>query len=110
MKKIKSHNQLITKYCLEGLKSINNLKVYGHREQSGPVISFNIEGIHSYDLTQLLSQQNIYIRSGHHCAQPIMRRLDIESSNRVSLYIYNDLKDIDNFIEGIEKSIKILLG
>ena len=110
MKRIQSHNQLITEYCLEGLKRINNLKVYGHEHKSGPVISFNIEGIHSYDLTQLLSQQNIYIRSGHHCAQPIMKKLNIESSNRASLYIYNNKKDIDNFIEGIKKSIQILTG
>jgi len=74
------------------------------------VISFNIDGIHSYDLAQLLAQQNIYIRSGHHCAQPIMRKLNIESSNRLSLYIYNDLKDIDSFIKGIKKSINMLKG
>ena len=110
IEKIKLHNQFLTEYCIEKLNNINNLKVYGHHNAAGPVISFNIKGIHSYDLVQLLAQQNIYIRSGHHCAQPIMKKLNIESSSRASLYIYNDLKDIDNFIEGIEKSIKILLG
>ena len=108
MDKIKSHNELITEYCLEGLKSIKDLTVYGHQNKSGPVISFNIQGIHSYDLTQLLAQQNIYIRSGHHCAQLTMKRLNIESSNRASLYIYNDKADVDSFIEGIKKSIQIL--
>ncbi len=108
--KIKSHNKFITDYCLEELKKVNGLKVYGHFNNSGPVISFNIRKIHSYDLAQLLAQQNIYIRSGHHCAQPIMRKLNIESSNRASLYIYNDLKDVDNFIQGIKKSIKMLAG
>ena len=58
----------------------------------------------------VLAQQNIYIRSGHHCAQLIMNKLNIESSNRISLYIYNDIEDIDNLIKGIEKSIKILIG
>ena len=110
IEKIQSHNQILTQYCIEELNNINNLKVYGHHNNTGPVISFNIKDIHSYDLAQLLAQQNIYIRSGHHCALPIMKRLNIESSNRASLYIYNDLKDIDNFIEGIKKSIKILLG
>ena len=108
MDKIKSHNDLITKYCLEGLKSISDLTIYGHRNKTGPVISFNIQGIHSYDLAQILAQQNIYIRSGHHCAQPTMKRLNIESSNRASLYIYNDKKDADDFIEGINKSIQML--
>ena len=108
--KIQSHNKFITDYCLKELKKVNGLKVYGHFNNSGPVISFNIREIHSYDLAQLLAQQNIYIRSGHHCAQPIMRKLNIESSNRASLYIYNDLKDVDNFIQGIKKSIKMLAG
>ena len=109
--RIKRHNQIITEYCLDELKKIDKLKVYGHiNNNTGPVISFNIEGIHSYDLAQLLAQQNIYIRSGHHCAQPIMRKLNIESSNRLSLYIYNDLKDIDRFIKAIRQSIDMLKG
>ena len=108
---IKYHNQVIKKYCLDQMRSIDNLKVYGHiTNNAGPVISFNVDGIHSYDVAQLLAQQNIYIRSGHHCAQPIMRKLNIESSNRASLYIYNDLKDIDNLINGIKKAVKMLVG
>ena len=108
--KIKSHNHFLTEYCINQLNDIDNLEIYGHQNISGPVISFNIKNVHSYDLAQLLAQQNIYIRSGHHCAQPIMRRLNIESSNRVSLYIYNDLKDVDRLIEGIKKSTKLLLS
>ena len=106
--KIQSHNKLITDYCLDRLNTIKNLQIYGHDKHAGPVISFNIKGIHPYDLAQLLSQQNIYIRSGHHCAQPIMNKLNIESSNRASFYIYNDLEDVDKLIEGIKKALKIL--
>ena len=106
---IKSHNEVIKNYCLEQLNSIDGLIVYGHKtKNSGPVISFNIEGVQSYDLSQLLAQQNIFVRSGHHCAQPIMKKLNINSSNRASLYIYNDLEDIDKFAEGIKKAVKIL--
>ena len=109
--RVKMHNQIITEYCLSELRKIDKLKVYGHiNNNTGPVISFNIDGIHSYDLAQLLAQQKIYIRSGHHCAQPIMRKLNIESSNRLSLYIYNDLKDIDCFIKAIKNSINMLKG
>ena len=97
---IKSHNEVIKNYCLEQLNSIDGLIVYGHKtKNSGPVISFNIEGIQSYDLSQLLAQQNIFVRSGHHCAQPIMKKLNINSSNRASLYIYNDLEDIDYLLK-----------
>ena len=106
---IKSHNEVIKNYCLEQLKSIDDLTIYGHKtKNAGPVVSFNIEGVQSYDLSQLLAQQNIFIRSGHHCAQPIMRKLNINSSNRASLYIYNDLEDIDHFVKGIKKAVKIL--
>ena len=109
MVNIKSHNEVIKNYCIEKLKSIDGLMIYGHKNKNaGPVISFNIEGIQSYDLSQLLAQQNIFIRSGHHCAQPIMEKLNINSSNRASLYIYNDLKDIDYFVKGIKKAVKIL--
>ena len=109
MDKIKSHNYLITQYCIKQLKDIRGITIYGDNVNRGPVISFNINGIHSYDLATLLSQQNIYIRSGHHCAQPIMKKLNITGSNRVSLYIYNDFNDIDKLVEGIKKARKILL-
>ena len=110
IEKIKSHNQYITEYCLKILYYFDDLKVYGHHNDAGPVISFNIKNVHSYDLTQLLGQQNIYIRSGHHCAQLIMKKLNIEASNRVSFYIYNSLSDVDKLIKAIEQSKKILLG
>ena len=109
MDKIKSHNDLIMQYCIKQLKDIKGITIYGNNINRGPVISFNINGIHSYDLATLLAQQNIYIRSGHHCAQPIMRKLNITGSNRVSLYIYNDFNDIDKLVEGIKKARKILL-
>ena len=106
---IELHNKYITKYCLDKLRQeIDGINIYGHKKDSGPIISFNIRGVHSYDLSSLLAQQNIYIRSGHHCAQPIMKKLNIESSNRISLYIYNDKKDIDFFIKAIKKAVNIL--
>ncbi len=108
MDKIKSHNKSITEYCLKELSNIKDIKIYGHKNSSGPVISFNIKGIQPYDLSQLLAQQNIFIRAGHHCAQPTMDRLNIQSSNRLSLYIYNDFEDIDRLIQGIKKSIQLL--
>ena len=110
MRKIKSHNDYITEYCLKELKSIEDIIIYGHNNNSGPVISFNIEGIHSYDLASLLAQQNIYIRSGHHCAQPIMEKLKIKASNRISLYIYNGLNDIDRLVKGIKQAKKMILS
>ena len=108
IKKIKHHNDLLTEYCLNQLRDIEDIIIYGHANKSGPVISFNIKDIHPYDLASLLAQQDIYIRSGHHCAQQIMKRLNISSSNRISLYIYNNFEDIDKLVSSIRKSKKIL--
>ncbi len=107
---IKQHNDSLTHYCINELKKIDGIKIYGHKKPSGPVISFNIDKAHSFDIAALLAQQNIFIRSGHHCAQPIMKKLDIDSSNRISLYIYNDLEDIDKLVEGIIKAKKMILS
>ena len=71
-------------------------------------ITFNISDVHSYDLTKILDEMKIAIRSGHHCAQPLMKKLGISSSNRVSLAFYNTTTEIDYFIDSIEKSLKIL--
>ena len=108
MEKIKLHNKALTEYCLKELENIKDIDIYGHRNNAGPVISFNIKDVHSYDLAQLLAQQNIFIRAGHHCAQPIMNKLNIQSSNRLSLYIYNDFDDVNRLIAGIEKSVQIV--
>ena len=71
--------------------------------------TFNIENIHSYDLTKVLDEMGIAIRSGHHCAQPLMNALGISSSNRMSLSFYNTEEEINRFISLINKSIKILI-
>ena len=104
---LKIHLKALDLFIKKG-SNIKDIKIYGHKNSSGPVISFNIKGIQPYDLSQLLAQQNIFIRAGHHCAQPTMDRLNIQSSNRLSLYIYNDFEDIDRLIKGIKKSIQLL--
>ena len=108
LEKIKLHNKALTEYCLKELENIKDIDIYGHKNNAGPVISFNIKDVHSYDLAQLLAQQNIFIRAGHHCAQPIMNKLNIQSSNRLSFYIYNDFDDVNRLIAGIEKSVQIV--
>ena len=108
---IKQHNDIVTNYCIKELNKIDGLRIYGHKNKNdyGPVISFNIDKVHSFDIASLLGQQNIFVRSGHHCAQPIMRKLEIDSSNRISLYIYNDFEDIDRLIMSIKKAKKMIL-
>ena len=85
------------------------MTIYGHAQNRGPVVSFNIKGVHPHDLAQLLDQQHICIRVGHHCAQPLLTKFKITSSARASFYLYNTTEEIDVLIEGIDKSVSILI-
>ena len=93
--KIRDHELTLTNYSLESLAEIDKLKIYGAPTNRGGVITFNIEGIHPHDVAQLLDEDGIAVRAGHHCAQPIMDRLNVSATVRVSFYLYNDLNDID---------------
>ena len=111
MKNVREHEQDLTKYALEKLKTIKNLEVYGPEklERRAGVISFNIVkdgklAIHPHDLASILDLQGIAIRSGHHCAQPLMKTLKIPAAARVSFHIYNTKEEIDKLIPAIEKA------
>ena len=107
LENIYNHEQELLKYCLRRLKEINNIQIYGDYKNSGGIITFNINGIHPHDLAKFLDTDNICIRAGHHCAQPIMNKLGVSSTARVSFYIYNDIEEIDLLIESIKKTVKI---
>jgi len=107
MQKIKEHEDFLLKYALEALSEIDGIKLYGDPALRGAVVPFNIDNIHSHDLAKFVDTDNICIRAGHHCAQPIMNALGISSSARASFYIYNDTQDIDLLIKSIKKTVKI---
>ena len=99
----------LTNYCIKKLSTIKNLEIYPkNNELIGPVLSFDIKNIHSYDLTKLLDTHNICIRSGHHCAQPLLQKYDLKSLNRISMYYYNTKDEIDILTKRIKEIIKIL--
>ena len=95
-------------YLIENLQSIPEIKLYSYNKNNGPVISFSINGIHAYDIAKLLDTSRICIRAGHHCAQPILNKFNLESINRVSLYYYNTSEEIDLLRKNLLKIIKIL--
>ncbi|MBC8311510.1 MAG: cysteine desulfurase [Candidatus Marinimicrobia bacterium] len=105
---IHEHGELLTEYALEKLSEIDDITIYGHAQDRGPVVSFNIDGVHPHDLAQLLDQLHICIRVGHHCAQPLLTKFGITSSARASFYVYNTTDEIDFLIQGIEKAVSIL--
>jgi len=106
--KIKNQCNFLLNTAINKISKIDGVSIYGNSKNKGPIITFNIENVHPYDLAQLLDQKNICIRAGHHCTQPLMNRLNISSSARVSFYIYNTEDEIDILLDGINKSISLL--
>ena len=84
------------------------ITIYGHNSISGPIVSFNIDNYHSYDIAKLLDTFKNANRSGHHCTQPLMKSLKTNFTNRVSFYAYNDFEDIEYFMDSLEKTINVL--
>jgi cysteine desulfurase/selenocysteine lyase len=109
LNKIFIYEKDLHNYALEKLLSFNDISIYGDSINKGAIIAFNIKNIHANDLAMILDQKNIAIRTGHHCAQPLMKYLDITSSARASFGVYNTKADIDKFVVAI-KEAKIFLN
>jgi len=107
MESIADYEKELLNYAQEKLHKILGLTIYGTTKKKGSVISFNIKNIHPHDVAHILDTSGIAIRAGHHCAQPIMKRLNVPATNRASFYIYNTLSEIDSLIESIIKTVKL---
>ena len=105
MDNIRQHEIELTKYALEKLSTVKGIKIYGPKDISkrGGVISFNFHDVHPHDVAQIIDQEGIAVRSGHHCAQVLMERLDVAATNRASFYIYNTKEDIDILVKSLAK-------
>ena len=106
--KISQHENKLLEYATEKLSSIDGLKIYGTSKNKTSVISFNIDGIHAYDLGTIIDKLGIAIRTGQHCAQPIMDFYGISGTARASFAFYNTLDEIDQFIIAIKKAMTML--
>ena len=100
---IQQHEQELTCYCMEQLQTIDGLKIYGPAEGRDAVVSFNVGDIHHLDMGTLLDRLGIAVRTGHHCAQPLMDRLGISGTVRASFALYNTKEEIDALVAGIRR-------
>lgn len=105
---VEAYEKELLKYLDKELSSIEGIELYNSIKNTIATRSFNIKGIHHDDIGVLLDKQNIAIRVGHHCAQPIMKALGLKGTIRVSLSLYNTKEDIDKFIKALKKAISIL--
>ena len=108
MDRVRSHERALMSAAQERLSAIEGLHIYGPpaSERSG-VLSFTLGDVHPHDLATILDGEGVCIRAGHHCAQPLMRRLDVPATARASFYVYNDESDIDALVAGILKAREI---
>ncbi|MBL7813860.1 MAG: cysteine desulfurase [Saprospiraceae bacterium] len=100
---IKKHVDELLKYATNALKNIEGLDIIGQAKEKSGIISFILRGAHPHDVATILGQQEVCIRAGHHCTQPIMDFYELPATVRVSLSVYNDFDDIDKLIKGLKK-------
>ena len=108
IKQIATYEEELLKYATDKLSKIPGLKIYGTASKKTAVISFNVEGIHPYDIGSILDKLGIAVRTGHHCAQPIMDYYQIPGTVRASFSFYNTFEEIDRMIEALIKAINML--
>ena len=109
MSNITNHEKQLTNYCLDKLHKVENLKIHGSAKSRIGVISFNIKNIHPHDLAQFLNEYNIAVRVGHHCAQPLLSKLNETATARLSTYLYNDEQDIDKLCKALNEIISYFI-
>jgi len=107
-KTIAQYESELLAYATNALKKIDGMKIYGEAPEKTAVLSFNIEGLHPYDIGSILDQMGIAVRTGHHCAQPIMDYYKIPGTVRASFSFYNTFEEIDRLVEGVGKAITML--
>jgi cysteine desulfurase/selenocysteine lyase len=106
MEAIRAHEQELTSHALERLSAVEGLRVFGPSEptERGGIASFTIEGVHPHDIAQICDSEGVCIRAGHHCAQPLMRRLGVPATARASFHVYNTKEDTDRLVDALEKA------
>ena len=109
MENVRAHETELTAYALEKISAVPGIVLYGPRDPSkrGGVISFNFADVHPHDVAQIIDGEGIAVRSGHHCAQVLMERLDVAATNRASVYVYNTRGDIDALVGSLRQVARL---
>jgi cysteine desulfurase/selenocysteine lyase len=111
MGRIREHEQRLGALAQQRLEELGGVTIYGPApQQRSGVISFNVTDVHAHDLATILDTEGVCIRAGHHCAQPLMRRLGVSGTARASFYIYNDESDVDALVAGVQHAASLFAG
>ena len=104
MQNVREHQRRLGEYAYRRLPELESITIYGPKEGRTGLVSFSLPDIHPHDLSQLLDEEGIAIRSGHHCAQPLMRRLGVAATARASFYLYNTEEEVDALVEALVRA------
>jgi len=104
---IAAHEHELLTYATDRLQEIDGLRIIGTARQKASVISFTLEGVHPHDIGTILDQEGIAIRTGHHCAQPLMMRFNVPATGRASFGLYNTTAEVDALVDGLKKVIEV---
>lgn len=105
---IEAHEAALRDRAMAGLRELNWVKLHGAAADKGAIVAFSVEGAHPHDVAQILDRQGVAVRAGHHCAQPLMKRLGVTATARASFACYNRLEEVDALIEALHKARKLL--
>jgi cysteine desulfurase / selenocysteine lyase len=109
MDAVRAHEAELTAYALERLPEVPGLTIFGPTDvdKRGGAVSFALEGLHPHDVAELLGRDGVCIRAGHHCAQPLMRRLGVPATARASFHVYNNHDDVDRLVAALHNARKV---
>lgn len=104
--KIEQHEHELAAYAMEKMSEIEGMTIYGPKDPSkrAGIVTFNLDDVHPHDVATVLDMQGIAVRAGHHCAQPLMKWLNVSATARASFYLYNTKEDVDRLVEGLQKA------
>ncbi|MFZ5914731.1 MAG: cysteine desulfurase [Pseudomonadota bacterium] len=102
-----AHEKRLLDYATERLSEVNAVTIYGRAREKGSILSFNVDGIHSHDLATIIDQSGVAVRSGQHCAEPLMRHLGVTASARASFALYNTVEEVDALARAVESCRKM---
>ena len=106
IQEIFKYEKELYEYAVDKLQSFNDVQIIGHSKNKGAILSFTIDNIHPNDIGLFLDQNNVAVRTGHHCAQPLLKKLNLNATTRASFGIYNNKNDVDVFFEAIKETKK----
>jgi cysteine desulfurase/selenocysteine lyase len=108
VEQIEEYEQLLLRKMTERLSAIDHLRIYGEAEHKCPIVSFTVDGTHPYDVGMILDKLGIAIRTGHHCAEPVMTHFGVSGMCRASIGMYNTLAEIETLGAGVERAVSML--